>query len=77
MKLTEYLVSQDCISARKIVGPNGAFISATRKDDTVITLPVGHKSQNGKLNEYNVFVTEDGTAIATVSEYKEIEQIEL
>ena len=59
-----------------IHGPNGAFIvyyiGANKH-----TMPVGSKSQAGKLNEFNVLITEDGQAIATVNQYKQVEELEL
>ena len=61
----------------KVQGPNGAFISMTMSDGGKKTLPVGRKSQNGTLREYNILVTEDGQAIATVNEYKTSESISL
>jgi hypothetical protein len=64
-------------SLNLIKGPNGAFISITTKDAKRITLPVGKKSQNGTLTEFNVLITDDGQAIATVNQYEQLESVEL
>ncbi len=78
MKLIDYVKSQGAVSASKVVGPNGAFISCTKEDKTVFTLPVGKKSQNGKLEEYNAFEAPDTKQIiATVNEYENVETIQL
>lgn len=76
-KLTDYLKELGAVEASKVVGPNGAFISATKADGTKFTLPVGGKSQAGKLHEFNVFITPDGNAIATVNHYTEEERVSL
>lgn len=77
MKLLEYLKSKGYVSATKVVGPMGAFISATKRDSSRDTLPVGKRSQNGSLAQYNVLITEDGTAIATVNEYRQVETVQI
>ena len=76
-KFIEYLAEQGFVSATKVVGPKGAFISAVKADKSVVTYPVGHRSQNGTLQEYNLLLTEDGQAIATVNEYKSVQTISL
>ena len=40
-------------------------------------MPVGKRSQQGTLESFNVLITEDGTAIATVNHYEEVESLEL
>ena len=57
-------------------GPNGAFISYSINNEKH-TMPVGKRSQQGTLESFNVLITEDGTAIATVNHYEEVESLEL
>lgn len=61
----------------KVMGPNGAFLSYIKADGSKGTIPVGGNSQNGKLAEYKILMTDDGVAIATVNEYKAVETLEL
>jgi len=75
--LIVYLKKQGAVKAAKVTGPNGAFISATKADGSKFTLPVGKKSQAGKLEEFNVLIAENGTAIATVNHYEETEAMVL
>ena len=76
MTLVEYAKENGFTSLKKVVGPNGAFITLIGVEGTS-TLPVGKKSQSGKLSEYNILITDDGQAICTVNEYKEEEALEL
>ena len=73
-KLLDYLefnVNDENHGIEKVIGPLGNFISFTKdKWVTKESMPIGKRSQNGRLADYNVLVTEDGTAIATVNEYK-------
>lgn len=74
--LIEYLKEQGCITASVVAGPNGKFISATKQNGDKLTMPVGKKSQNGTLAEFNVLIAEDTKqAIATVNHYEEIETL--
>ena len=75
--LLEYLKENDAVKASKIVGANGAFISVEKSDGTKFTLPVGKKSQDGSLANYNVLITDDGQAIATMNTYHEVESVTL
>ena len=75
-KLTEYLKELGASSCRLVSGPNGRFISYT-VNGKQSTLPVGGKSQNGTLAEFNVLITDDGQPIATVNHYEEVEELEL
>lgn len=75
--LASYLKGEGAIKAEKVIGPNGAFISATKADGSKFTLPVGKKSQDGSLKDYNVLITDEGAAIATVNQYESVESIEL
>ena len=75
-KLLPTLKALGATSARKVMGPNGAFISYTIAGKEY-TLPVGKKSQNGTLREYNVLRSEDGQLIATVNEYHDVESVVL
>mgnify|MGYP003113916068 FL=1 len=82
MKLLDYLKAQGAKLVRKVDGPNGAFISYTTstfseedKDDWH-TLPIGNRSKEGKLSDFNVLENvpdkDDPTkliAIATVNLY--------
>ena len=73
-KLLDYLeldFTNENHGIEKVIGPLGNFLSFTKdKWVTRETMPIGKRSQNGRLAEYNVLVTEDGTAIATVNEYQ-------
>ena len=73
-KLVQYLKELGASKCALISGPNGRFVSYTVGTER-FTLPVGGKSQNGTLAEFNVLITEDGTAIATVNSYQEIEEL--
>ena len=75
--LIEYLKEQGCVTAQVVAGPNGKFISGIKADGSKITLPVGKKSQNGTLAEFNVLITEEGQAIATVNHYEVAESMAL
>jgi len=76
-KFIVYLKENGFATAVKVVGPNGAFISAVMPDGAKSTFPVGKRSQNGKLADYNLLLTDDGQAIATVNEYKQVETLSL
>ncbi len=77
-KLIEYLKEQGCITASIVAGPNGKFISATKENGDKLTMPVGKKSQNGTLAEFNVLIADDTKqAIATVNHYEEIETLSI
>ena len=75
-KLIDYLRELGASSCKLVDGPNGRFIRYTIGEEQS-TLPVGGKSQNGTLAEFNVLITEDGTAIATVNHYEDVEEMEL
>lgn len=75
--LLEFLKAQGAVKAVKVNGPNGAFISATKANNSSFTLPIGKKSQEGKLSDYNVLIAENGTAIATVNNYEVAEEVTL
>lgn len=76
--LIDFLKARKCVTAEKVVGPNGAFIVAKdKKGNQIISLPVGKKSQEGKLADYNVLETEDGAFIATVNNYSTEETLAL
>lgn len=76
-KLTVYAKEQGAVSMQKVVGPNGAFISCKKQDNTSFTIPVGKRSQNGVLSAYNILITDDNQAIATVNEYRVAETVTL
>tara|TARA_Y100000015_G_C2332686_1_gene62022 strand:+ start:87 stop:329 length:243 start_codon:yes stop_codon:yes gene_type:complete len=72
-KFSEYLKEQGYISAKIIAGPNGDFIAAQTAAYQVTTFPVGKKSQGVKdLFEYNVVISNDGQAIATINNYVDV-----
>lgn len=77
MDLITFLRQEGAVTASKVVGPNGAFISYETKDGAKGTLPVGKKSQDGALAEYQVLVAEDGQPIATVNNYSVEETLAL
>lgn len=74
-KLTDFLKAKGAKSAVIVLGPKGAFISVTNTDNSKYTMPVGKRSQNGKLADFNVLVTEEGVAIATINDYKEVDSM--
>ena len=77
MTLLDFLRSEGATTASKVVGPKGAFISYATKKGT-FTLPVGKKSQAGKLAEFNVVFGEiDNQPIATISDYSVEETLSL
>ena len=73
--LQAYAVAQGAVSAKKVKGPNGAFIVLTLANGQEETLPVGKKSQTGSLAEFNVLIAEDGQPIATVNLYETEEEL--
>lgn len=75
--LLSYAKELGAKSISKVNGPKGAWISMTMYDDTRQTLPVGKRSQAGKLDEFNVLIAENGQAIATVNHYEAVETVEL
>lgn len=77
ISLIEHLKNLGAKTAEKVVGPNGAFVSYVMPDGTKGTLPIGKKSQEGKLADYNVLIAENGQAIATVNNYKSVDAVEL
>lgn len=77
MTLIDFLRGQGAVTASKVVGPNGAFISYKNKKGAESTLPVGKKSQAGTLADYKVLITDDGQAIATISDYSVEETLSL
>ena len=79
-KLIDYLKAQGCVSASIINGPNGDFISAKKADNSVFTMPVGKRSQAGKIAEMNVLLVETkqgDLAVATMNNYHEVETVTL
>lgn len=76
-KLTDHAKKLGAVSIVKIKGPNGAFMSLLMKDGTKQTMPVGKKSQEGKLADYNVLIADNGVAIATTNNYVEQESVTL
>ena len=79
-KLTDYLKSKGAVKASLVNGPSGDFVSAKRADDSVFTLPVGKKSQGGKIAEMNVLLVETNegeVAIATMNNYSVVDEVTL
>ncbi len=77
MNLIEFLKERKAKSVKKVTGPNGAFLSIIEKDGEVTTMPIGKKSQDGTLSEYNVLISDDGQAIATINNYQDGETMKL
>ena len=77
LKLVEHVKAQGAVKMRKVLGPNGAFVSCEKADGTKFTLPIGKKSQEGDLREYNVLIADNGQAIATINNYVQGEEITL
>lgn len=77
MNLIEFLKERKAKSVKKVTGPNGAFLSIIEKDGEVTTMPIGKKSQEGTLSEYNVLISDDGQAIATINNYQDGETMKL
>tara|TARA_R110002020_G_scaffold78287_1_gene196968 strand:- start:850 stop:1086 length:237 start_codon:yes stop_codon:yes gene_type:complete len=75
-KLITYLKELGASTVKLIHGPNGAFIVYIVNGQEH-KLPVGKKSQAGTLSEFNILIAEDGQAIATVNQYKQVEELEL
>ena len=76
-KLITYAKELGAKSISKVNGPNGAFISMVMSDDSKMRLPVGKRSQAGKLDEYNILIADGGQAIATINSYETAETITL
>ena len=58
----------------KMKGNNGAWVSIELKDGNRHAIPVSKKeaSQEADINEYNIFMTDDGVAIATISSVQQV-----
>ena len=77
IKLKAHVKALGAVKLAKVNGPNGAFISFENAKGEKFTMPVGKKSQEGKLADYNVLITPEGVAIATCNNYSTEEAIEL
>ena len=78
MNLLKYLVQEENGKTATIVsGPNGKFIKVVRKDKTEFTIPIGKKSQDGSLADFNALIAEDGQVIATINNYEDEETVTL
>ncbi len=77
VKLVDHLKAQGATKVVKVSGPNGAFMSILMKDGSKKTMPIGKKSQEGEIKDYNVLITDDGVAIATTNNYAEVEALDL
>lgn len=75
--LLEYLKELGAVKASVVTGPNGKFISYVLANDVKGTLPVGKRSYEGTLATFNVLITDEGQAIATVNSYVEEESMVL
>ncbi len=75
--LLEFCKKLNAKKVTKVNGPNGAFISIIKGDDTTMTLPVGKRSQVGTLSEYSILVAENGQAIVTANNYEVAESLDL
>lgn len=82
MKLIDFLKERGATNVSKVNGPNGAFLSVTNADGTTSSMPIGNKSKDGKLAEYQVLATQDKVTgetihIATVNSYETVESLAL
>lgn len=75
--LLQYAKELGAVKVSKVTGPNGAFISLELADGSKKTLPVGKRSQTGKIADYKVLITDEGVAICTVNNYVEEEAVTL
>lgn len=87
MKLLDYVKAQGGKFVRIVDGPAGAFVSYSTStfdegsEDDWHTLPIGNKSKDGKLDEFNVLEVQDKDnpdsmiAIATVNLYSTREEL--
>jgi len=75
--LLEYLKELGAVKASIVAGPNGKFISYELANGTKATLPVGKRSYEGTLSTFNVLITDEGQAIATINSYVEEESMTL
>ena len=72
-KFSDYLKENEFVSAKIVAGPNGDFVIAQRANKNTATFPVGGNSQgNSNLFDYNVLITDDGQAIATINNYTDV-----
>ena len=78
-KFIDFLREAGAKTATIVAGPNGKFISVIYKEgiEGRKHYPIGKKSQNGELRDFNVLKTDDGMYIATVNEYEDLETMEL
>ena len=65
---------ENIAEVNKMSGDNGAWISIKLKNGEQHALPVSKKeaSQNADINDYNIFITDDGVAIATISSVQQV-----
>ena len=65
---------ENIAEVNKMEGDNGAWISIKLKNGEQHALPVSKKeaSQNADINDYNIFITDDGVAIATISSVQQV-----
>jgi len=76
-KLSTYLKENGFVQAKVVNGPNGDFVVAAKKDNSIATFPVGKNSQGeNDIFAFNYVIgTRDGIqqVIATVNQYSETE----
>ena len=91
LKLIDYLKQQGAVKAAIINNGAGDFVSAEKagfksKEETPelrFTLPIGGRSQGGRIAEMNVIITEDKqdptkkVAIATMNQVKVLDEVSL
>lgn len=76
----DYLRKIHASKATIVAGPNGKFISVLYKEGATPgpkNFPIGKKSQNGELSQFNALCCEDGAVIATVNQYEDLESMDL
>lgn len=75
--LIQHAKGLGAVKIEKVKGPNGAFMSLLLADGKKVTMPIGKKSQEGKVADYKVLIADNGTAIATTNNYSTEEAVDL
>lgn len=65
---------ENIAEVNKMEGDNGAWISIVLKNGDRHALPVSKKeaSQEANINDYNIFIADDGAAICTISSVQQV-----
>jgi hypothetical protein len=74
ISLAAHAATLSAKGCQKVVGPNGAFLVFTdAKGEKLVTVPVGKRSQDASLSEYQILVADDGGFIATANQYETVD----